>query len=176
MRRVSVLIASLIVIAAACGSNPSTTAGPSSTVAPTSPSPAPSPGTQPAGSRPLVATNWTVESMIDPSGTTAVPAGVTATLEFSSDTQVRWTACNQYAGTVTVTPATITMGQIQSTLMACPGPGTDVEAAMGAVLAGTLDYQIDGAVLHLRNGLRGVDLRGDSAENTTSAATAPPAG
>ena len=176
MRRVSVLIASVIVIAAACSRVPATTAGPSSTIAPTPPSPATSPGTEPAGNRPLVATNWTVESVSDPSGTTEVPPGVTATLGFSSDTQIRWTACNQYGGTVTVTPTTITMRQIQSTLMACPGPGTDVEAAMGAVLAGTLDYQIDGAVLQLRNGGRGVVLRADSAENTPRATTAPPAG
>ena len=154
MRRLLVILALVLLVGAACGSTTSTNKGPGPSLGTQAPS-----DTVAGGDHPLVGTTWTVTSLIDDTGVTAVPTGVSATLELSSDTQIAWNACNRYAGSVTVTDTTITMGQIQSTLMACPGPGTDVEAAMGSVLAGTVDYQIEGSVLHLRNGTRGVDLQ-----------------
>src|SRR5947209_5493682 len=65
---------------------------------------------------------------------------------------------NHSGGPGTVAPATITMGSIQGTLMACEGAASQAESDMGAVLAGTVTYEIDGAGLHLTNGTRGLDF------------------
>jgi len=152
----------LVMIGAACSSGPPPTADAPGSSATTSSATTPGPagttvGTVPAD-RPLVGTVWTVETLIDGTGRTPVPAGSGVTLTFPSATEVQWKACNGYSGSVTMTDRTITMGQVQGTLMACPD-GVPAEPAMGMVLSGTLSYEIQGDVLRLRNGERGLDLR-----------------
>ena len=55
--------------------------------------------------------------------------------------------------------STFTVGDGDSTLMACPGPAGDVDRAMNAVLTGAVSYETEGPVLRLRNGDHGLDFR-----------------
>ncbi len=109
--------------------------------------------------RPLIGTTWALESIIDDRGASDVPAGVTATIEFSA-TKVRWQACNLHSGPVTITDTTITMGDGgSSTLMRCPDPRGEVDDRMSVVLMGEVTYEINGDALLLRNGSQALQLR-----------------
>jgi heat shock protein HslJ len=161
MRRTLVVLPLLVLlaVAAACGSGGDRAGTPTSGPGTTAPVTSDPSTTAPTGDRPLVGTTWVLETMIDERGSAPVPAGASVTLVMPSPTEITWQACNRYAGSMTTTERTITLGDVQSTLMACTGPLEQVEPAMGMVLSGTVTYEIQGDVLRLRNGDRGLDLR-----------------
>ncbi len=112
--------------------------------------------------RPLVGTTWTLETILDGQTQTAssVPAGVTATLSIPDSGTISWTACNTSSGRLeSIEASTLTIGQVSSTLKGCSEASGKVDAAMAAVLSGTVSYQIEGPVLHVRNGSSGLDFR-----------------
>lgn len=83
----------------------------------------------------LEGTQWKLTSF-DASGTsTTVPAGVTVDARFAANTIAGSGGCNVYSGPVTVSGATIKVGALVSTQMACAGPSGDVERAYLANLA-----------------------------------------
>jgi len=110
--------------------------------------------------RPLIGTAWTLESIISGQTASSVPIGVTATLSIPNAGTITWQACNRSGGRVeSMDTSTFTVGDGDSTLMACPGPAGDVDRAMNAVLKGAVSYETEGPVLRLRNGDHGLDFR-----------------
>ena len=61
-----------------------------------------------------------------------------------------------------VSATAIDVGELVVTDVACSGASAQVEAAIVAVLNGTITYDIEGSVLHLRDGTgKGLTLRSD---------------
>lgn len=110
---------------------------------------------------PLVGPTWTVVSIISGDAVSSVPEGVVASLEFQADGRVRIaTGCNDGGARVTVESGSLRFGEITLTKRACPGAAGQVEAAFLAVLrADVIAFRIDGQVLDLRAGERGLQLQ-----------------
>ena len=117
LRRWIPLTLAVVLVCAGCGTGHG---GSSST---TTPSPG-SGGT-------VQGTSWQLVSFAAP-GTetlTKVPASVSATAEFTADRVSGSGGCNTFGGPYTVDGASIEIGPLVSTQMACPGQATSVEAA-----------------------------------------------
>lgn len=106
----------------------------------------------------LTGTAWTLESIIDGDTASSVPAGVEPpTLEIAADgTVTLFGGCNRGGGTVVITDATLTFEPLVLTMMACEGEAGTVEAAVTAVLDGSVDVAIEGDSLTITNGDRGL--------------------
>ena len=77
----------------------------------------------------ITGTAWKLSSY-DVSGTaTPVPAGVAADARFAADKVAGSGGCNTFNGSAVVTGATIKIGPLSSTQMACQAPANDVETA-----------------------------------------------
>jgi heat shock protein HslJ len=99
---------------------------------------------------PLEETVWQLESLVDGDSVSSVPAGTGAVLQFSPDgVSVTVTGCNSGNASATAEGDTIVFGGLTSTLMACPSPAADVEAAVAAVLDGEVAYTLDDDLLTL---------------------------
>ena len=98
-----------------------------------SPGPVPDPSAISADpSLHLIGTRWTLTSMDG----TAVPDGVTVTLDFGESGRVSGTGgCNQYSGDYTATGSSISFGAMNSTRMFCEGAAGSTENAYLADLA-----------------------------------------
>ncbi|MDH4142853.1 MAG: META domain-containing protein, partial [Chloroflexota bacterium] len=90
----------------------------------------------------LVGPIWVLTAYQHDGVTTEVPAGVTADAEFQAPAStVRGSAgCNSYQGSYTASGAELTFGVMTTTLMACVGPASEVEAAFLANLAAARTY------------------------------------
>src|SRR3954454_7843560 len=120
-----VALGAMAVIAVGCGSSGSVSSGSPGTTtrSPTETLTVNTTDFRPTA--PLVGPTWKLVSVTDSEAqppTSAVTSDEQFTLEFPTETSIQWRACNSYSGDVTVSATTITMGQIQSTLMACEGP------------------------------------------------------
>ena len=71
-----------------------------------------------------------------------LPRPVTA--RFDSGRLTGFAGCNQFSGSYTLDGDALKIGQVASTQMACPEPGSSIERAFHAALSGTLRYAIDG--------------------------------
>lgn len=108
--------------------------------------------------RPLEGTAWRLESIVEGEVVSSVPEGVEATIRFPGGGTVEVdTGCNQGAGTVEVGEDTLRFGPLETTARRCEGPASEVERVVLDVLAGEVHYRIDGPVLSLRTGERGLD-------------------
>jgi heat shock protein HslJ len=100
--------------------------------------------------RPLKATVWNVDGLVDATSTSTIPAGTAATIVFGDDrVDVTIAACNQGSAGVTVTTTTIEVDRLVLTDLACTGPGAQLQAAIVAALHGKLSYVIEAANLRL---------------------------
>ena len=111
--------------------------------------------------RPLQQTVWAVDGIIDGSAASSIPAGTSATIVFGDDAvNLSIASCNEGTGDVKITPATIDVGRLVMTDVACSGPPAQLEAAIVRVLDGKIDYVIEAASLRLTgsNG-KGLTLR-----------------
>ena len=111
--------------------------------------------------RPLEATRWELDGIVDGDAVSSVPAGGGATLVFE-DGQVSFEieGCNQGGGDVTIADTSIEVGQLTTTLMGCVPPAADVEAAVTSVLAGDITYAVEAGTLTLTHPSgRGLVLR-----------------
>lgn len=113
--------------------------------------------------KPLVGTEWTLESLIDGDAASSVPADVTAptlTIDESGHSSV-FAGCNRGGGGVTVSDdgSTATFEPMALTRMACPGSAGEVEAAVTAVLDGDVQVAIDGDSLTLTKGTKALGFR-----------------
>jgi heat shock protein HslJ len=109
--------------------------------------------------RPLEGTRWVVDGIVTGDAVSSVPVGVTAALTIADGKVALEAGCNVGGGSVTVKPATMTVGPLMLTKKACePGPSM-VESAVLEVLSGVAGYSIEADVLTLTNGRNGLTLR-----------------
>jgi heat shock protein HslJ len=109
--------------------------------------------------RPLLGTRWVVDGLISGDAVSIVPVGVTAALTFWDGRVDVEAGCNSGGGSVEVTDATLDFGPIGLTKMACEPGAMAVEAAVTAVLSGTVRYTIEADALTLDAGGIGLMLR-----------------
>lgn len=109
--------------------------------------------------RPLIGTRWVLDGLVSGDAVSSIPAGVTAALTFSDGRVDVEAGCNQGGGPVEITDTSLAIGPIALTKMACDGPAMAVEAAVGAVLSGTVTYTIEAGILTLDAGGDGLILR-----------------
>jgi heat shock protein HslJ len=89
----------------------------------------------------LEGTTWLLARYQSSSGAMAdVPAGVETTAVFKAGTVSGNGGCNTYAGPYTQSGASLTFGQLATTMMACPDPQMSVESAYYAALAKSATY------------------------------------
>ena len=110
--------------------------------------------------QPLVGTTWTLSSVISGDAVSSVPMGVIATIVFNADGSVAVDpGCNSGGGTYAVDGESIAFSDIFTTKMACPGPRSDVEAAVLQVLsADAITWAIDSGSLTLMAGNVGLQF------------------
>lgn len=110
--------------------------------------------------RPLVGTTWRGDSIVEGETvfTSAAVGDVSLVLAENGTFSVS-TGCNEGGGRVEVGERTLTFGELALTARACPGVD-EVEAAVIAVFAaGEVGFSIEGPVLTLTAGDRGLVLR-----------------
>ncbi len=88
----------------------------------------------------LVGVYWALASIDDASGHHAAASGI-ASVEFKSEHELSWHACNSGSGTVDIGSATLTTHDVSTTMMLCGDRGTSdvatpasAETAFGTVL------------------------------------------
>lgn len=103
--------------------------------------------------RPLIATQWKVESIITPGAVSSVAGAEKAAFTFGADGRVTGnTGCNQFSGPHTKTADTITFGAIAMTKMACTGGADEMERAVVALFDGRpITYKIEADQLTMTN-------------------------
>lgn len=98
-------------------------------------------------------TTWTLESFVDGAGAegsvSSVPGDDAPTLVFSDGAVAVFTGCNRGRAAVTVGADTLEFGDLALTRKACPGAGGANEAAVTAVLRGTVAFEQEYDVLTL---------------------------
>lgn len=73
------------------------------------------------------------------------------TARFESGRLTGFAGCNNFSGSFTLDGDQLKIGQVASTQMACPEPGSTIENAFHAALSGTLQYAVDGDKLTATN-------------------------
>jgi heat shock protein HslJ len=112
--------------------------------------------------RPLEETRWVVDGIVTGDAVSSVPAGVTAALTIADGKLALDAGCNTGGGSVTVNPATMTVGPLMLTKKACERGPAMVESAVLDVLTGEVAYRIEADVLTLTNGGNGLTMRAAS--------------
>jgi len=109
---------------------------------------------------PLTDTEWKLDALMANEAISSVPTGVTSSLTFDNDGRVQGNfGCNSGGGDYEVSDSTIEFGSMVSTMMACPGSASDVEASVLHVLDGKVSYRIDGQTLTLTKSDKGLTYR-----------------
>ena len=111
--------------------------------------------------RPLVGTQWQLETIVDGELASSVPAGVRVpTLEIiSEDEVVFFDGCNQGGANVEVSGSTLSFELASTTLAQCEPNADRVEQAVLAVLDGDVTFVIEGNQLTLTKGEQGLVYR-----------------
>ena len=98
----------------------------------------------------LVGTRWVVDTIIQGDGASTPPQGAVGSILFGSDGSLAASlGCNTGSAKFTVSGDTITIGAMATTRMACLGEAAELEKHMLAVLAGAVQFAIDGDALTL---------------------------
>ena len=84
--------------------------------------------------------NWRLSSFAVSGKMTDVPQGVIVDATFASGRVSGSSGCNSYSGPAVVTGATLKIGPLAGTLMACAGPGADVEKAYLPLLTAATSF------------------------------------
>ena len=101
--------------------------------------------------RPLVGTEWHLESLLEGDTASSLPPGTGATVSFTeSSISVRVVDCNQGTGDVVIAELAVKIGSLAMTERACLPDPSAVEHAVVTVLRGVVGYVIDGDTLTLR--------------------------
>lgn len=112
---------------------------------------------------PLVGTTWTLDGLLSVAdeSVSSLPAGVTApTLVLGADAQAAiTTGCNTGGASYTQAGDTLSFGPMRLTRIACLDDAQPVESAVVAVLDGDVTYTLDGKLLTLTKGDRGLLYR-----------------
>jgi heat shock protein HslJ len=103
--------------------------------------------------KPLVGTQWKVESIITPDAVTSVAGAEKAAFTFGADGRVTGnTGCNEFSGPYEKTADAITFGAIAMTKMACTGGADTMERAVVALFDGRpVAYKIEADRLTMTN-------------------------
>lgn len=120
---------------------------------------------------PLVATRWTVDSLVGQEASSPLPSGAGGRAWFTlaaDGTTSGGLGCNRFNAKATVQGALLTFGPLATTRMACEGPAGEVERELtGLFGGGPLAVQIKGDVLTLTattgGEIKGVTARAASA-------------
>lgn len=110
---------------------------------------------------PLEGTTWILTELRDGDGPRAVPAGITSTLEITDGHLHVDTGCNTGHASVSVSVDTIQIGPMALTRMMCPDVAMNVEAAVTAVLQGSIPYLLSADVLAVGTATRLLVYRSD---------------
>ncbi|MCJ1678837.1 META domain-containing protein [Streptomyces sp. APSN-46.1] len=109
--------------------------------------------TPPVPDAPLIATEWTVDSLLSGESAAPVPAGAAGRARFtiSADgTASGNLGCNRFNAKATVEGPTLTLGPLTMTRMACLGDAGEVERALTELFgSGPLAWRIQGQALTL---------------------------
>jgi heat shock protein HslJ len=113
--------------------------------------------------RPLTATRWIVESVIDRDTASSIPQRATAHLLANGDgTFTGNTGCNQMGGAAVIAGPTIRFSGVYTTKMACEPGRMRLEQAVLDVLRDDVSYEIVADLLRLRHASgKGLDLRAE---------------
>ncbi|MFI5759647.1 META domain-containing protein [Streptomyces sp. NPDC051563] len=107
----------------------------------------------PAPAAPLVATQWTVDSLIAGESAASVPADAAGRARFTlaaDGTASGSLGCNRFNATAAVEGNRLTFGPLTITRMACEGGPGEVERALTELFgSGPLDWRIQGDTLTL---------------------------
>jgi heat shock protein HslJ len=93
--------------------------------------------------------NWRLSSFAVSGTMTDVPQGVIVGASFATARVSGSSGCNSYAGPAVLTGASIKIGPLASTMMACTGPGADVEQAYLPLLTGAASFTANADALTL---------------------------
>ena len=95
-------------------------------------------------------TSWSLKTYAEGGSATSVPDGVFADLAFTADGAASGSSgCNQFSGSYTVDGATLTFGQLATTMRACEAPASTVETAVLANLAAVRTFTASAGTLEL---------------------------
>jgi heat shock protein HslJ len=83
---------------------------------------------------------WKLTQQVTDGSLADVPAGVVADASFKDGKVAGSAGCNVYNGSATISEATIEVGPLATTMMACQPPASDVEAAYLANLANAATF------------------------------------
>jgi len=120
------------------------------------------------GANRLTGTAWTL-TMLDGRG--ALPQA-TAWIRFDDASHFSGsTGCNSLGGTWKSSGSDISFGEIRTTLIGCPGPVGEQEAAFNAALSATRSYAIDRGTLLLKDGSGALRMTFEARANATPTAT-----
>ena len=98
----------------------------------------------------LVGTRWLVDTIIQGDVASTPPQGAVGSILFGSDGALAASlGCNTGSAQFTVAGDNITIGAMVTTRMACLGEAAELEKHMLAVLAGAVQFAIDGDALTL---------------------------
>ena len=92
---------------------------------------------------------WRLSSFAVSGKTTDIPQGVIVDATFASGRVSGSSGCNAYSGPAIVTGATLKIGPLAGTLMACTGPGGDVETAYLPLLTAATSFTANADALTL---------------------------
>lgn len=107
---------------------------------------APAPTVTPA---PLVGTTWTLTGIVANEAVSSAVAGTEVTMTFTDD-ELSGKACNTFSAAVTLKDASLSVGPVTSSLMACPDEQEGAqEASVLAILEAATGYVIEGKTLTL---------------------------
>jgi heat shock protein HslJ len=102
--------------------------------------------------RPFVGTRWIVDTLIEGDTASSVPTEAVAELWFTADGRVEGSGgCNEIWGSYEVARSTITFRELAQTDMECDTEAMELEHAVSAALAGTVEFDITARRLTLTN-------------------------
>jgi heat shock protein HslJ len=106
--------------------------------------------------RPIEGTRWIVDGIVAGDAVSSTPIDTetgepaVASITITDGQAAVEAGCNTGSASVEVTDTTLTFGPLALTRMMCPEPQMQLEAAVTAVLAGEVTYQIEAGRLSLR--------------------------
>jgi heat shock protein HslJ len=105
---------------------------------------------------------WTLESVVSGETVSTRPGSEKAYVRFRDGKVSGSDGCNEFGGTAKVSGSEVVIGELQSTLVACPDPAGVIAAFEKVVTEGTLSVVIDADLLTLTSadGKNGLVLRG----------------
>lgn len=87
---------------------------------------------------------WRLQDLPGPQSAALAQLKRPVTVRLESGRLTGFAGCNNFTGSYQLDGDRVTIGPVASTQMACPEPGSSVENAFHAALAGTLRYVVDG--------------------------------